>query len=77
MRVITPYSTAAALPKLLFDEEPEIICLTKIFDQKYIEGELTTIFFENIKKIYRDKNKVIIPETMEEFRKIIKELKNK
>ncbi len=76
LRIITPYSSAAALPKLLFDEEPEIVCLTKIFDQKYIEGELTTIFFESVKNIYRDKNKVYIPETMEEFRKIIKELRN-
>jgi hypothetical protein len=73
-KIITPFSTAAILPKLLFDEEPRIICLTKLFMQKHIEAELMTEFFERIKNIYRDKDKVLIVETLEEFVDIIKEV---
>lgn len=73
--LITPFSTAAALPKLLFDREPVVICLTKLFDNKYQESELATNFFERLKRIYNKKDNIYIPETLEEFEKILVEIK--
>lgn len=74
--LITPFSTAVALPKLLFDKEPRIIILAKIFEELYIEGVLTTKFFNKIANIYSDKDKVIMPATLDEFERILRELKN-
>lgn len=73
---ITPFSTAVALPKLLFDKEPTIIILTKLFEEMYIEGVLTTQYFSKIANTYSDKGKVIIPASLKEFEKILMELKS-
>ena len=67
-KIITPFSTAAVLPKLLFDEEPQIICLTKLFTQKHAEAELMTEFFKKVKDTYKDPNKVVIIENLDDFK---------
>lgn len=74
--IITPFSTSAALPKLLFDREPQIICLAKIFKDALFDGDLVLDFFQKLKMSYRDKRKIIIPENLDEFIEILRELKN-
>lgn len=76
IKIITPFSTAAVLPKLLFDEEPYIICLTKLFMNKHAEAELMTEFFEKLKNTYRDPSRVVIIESLDEFRLKLKEQKS-
>ena len=73
-KIITPFSTAAVLPKLLFDEEPQIICLTKLFMKKHAESELMTEFFKKVKETYKDPNKVVIIEDLDDFELKIKNI---
>ena len=72
--IISVISTGAFTPKLLFDQEPIVVFLYKILE-KYIEypPEIATIFNE-LKKSYNDKSKVIIPENEEELYRVIKDL---
>lgn len=65
--IVAHSSTAVATPKILFDQEPIIIVLSKIIEPITGEKNLFVNYFEAVKKTYRNKDKVIIPNNMDEL----------
>lgn len=69
-------STAHIMPKILFNIEPTIIFLYKLLEWK--EDDEAFIRFANIEKMitdmYRDKSKVIVPNSLSEFKADIEEM---
>lgn len=71
--LISFFSTAQLTPKLLFDKEPKLIFLydmmpTTLGDQRLKEIDA---FVRNIRDSYRDKNRIHVPKTMQEFMEIL------
>ena len=64
-------------PKLILDAEPTIVFTAKIsgYDKSAAEMDEFLKIVRRIKSIYRNPEKVIIPETMEEFENIMRKLK--
>ena len=62
-------SSAAVMPKVLFDKEPWIIFAYRLFSgmEERIEREHFNPLISIIKSSYRDKQKVIVPETANEL----------
>lgn len=70
--LISSYSTATFTPKMLFDKEPYVILVYKLFqDINPVHLKKTEYFVKKLKKIYIDKSKIIIPDSFEAFSKII------
>lgn len=76
--LISVSSTALLTPKLLANKEPYVIFLFKIFkeEMKQIYKEYSYYdellkFIENIKGMYKDKNRVIVPNSVEELKTIL------
>lgn len=66
-------STACFTPKIVFGEEPTVIFMYKLFK---IENSLVVEeFIQKVKKTYRNPQNVYIPESFEELKKVILELK--
>lgn len=68
--IISFFSTAQFTPKLLFDKEPYIIFLYKIFVNKLKGEEL----INELKDMYNNKNKIYIPNNVEELKIIMDNL---
>ena len=66
-------STAMYSPKLVFDAEPYIIDLHKLAYNNKMYDDL----MQKMRSLYRDKNKVLCPDTREEFLEVVKELTQK
>lgn len=74
--LISVFSTACFTPKLILDKEPIVIFLYKLIEIKQeilIDNNLMELV-EKFKYSYRDKSKIIIPETYDELLNIIKNL---
>ena len=65
--LISFVSTAIFTPKILFDKEPKVISLHRILN--YMPFEQT---FEKFRGIYRNKERVIAPNSIEELADVIK-----
>lgn len=66
--LITLHSSACYYPKLLFDQEPQIVFLyniTRPYIGNYFEDEL--LYMNSLKDIYENPDKVFIPKTIQEF----------
>jgi hypothetical protein len=68
-------STALITPKFIFDQEPTIICLYKLaeFKNKEKAQEIDNVFMR-LRNSYRQKERVIIPESIIELESILKRL---
>jgi len=75
---ISGISSATLFSKLIFNQEPYVIFLYKLYDlDKYTFGSDNYLdFLEKFKSLYSDTNKVFIPETLNEFYEIIERLKD-
>lgn len=72
-KIIVAYSsTAVATPKLLFNQEPKVIVLTKLFRPKTGEKNLFEDYFLAVKNSYSDPERFCIPENIEELKDIMK-----
>lgn len=71
--MIAESSTAVVSPKLMFDQEPCVILLYLIITGGKRDGYVD--FFENVKKMYRDPDKFMIPSDMEELRTMLESVK--
>lgn len=72
--MITCMSTSVFTPKMIFDQEPVIILLYKIFDKDWkMRDRFVDRLCDSIRKIYRMPQKVIVPTSMEEFEESIRE----
>ena len=72
--LISNYSTAVITPKIFYDQEPTIVFLYKIMSDYLIINVDTTIV-DALKAIYRDKSKIIIPESIEELAALLEGLR--
>lgn len=76
--LISSVSTACLSPKLIFDKEPTLILLYKYLklEQKGIVTQGLVDFIEKVVTTYKDKSKIMIPETKEEFLQCIRSISN-
>ena len=76
--LIGGFSTAQLMPKILDGAEPYLIFVYKLFfDSKELSSTFwksTETFIYKFRDQYKNKNKVFIPETMEEFKAILEKL---
>ncbi|MCP8617527.1 hypothetical protein [Salirhabdus salicampi] len=68
--LISVLSTACLTPKLLFDEEPIVILLYKLFKEDLEFASEQIRLAESVKKTYRQ-NKFFIPSDVEELKEIL------
>ena len=64
--IISSRSSAMYTPKLLFDQEPVLIFLCLLLE-KGVSGYKTYGDIDNIRAIYRDKSRVLLPKTEDEL----------
>ncbi len=62
--LISYFSSACFVPKVLFGREPTLIFLYKLFDEEFMGADL---FIEKFKTLYTQDNKVIVPESLSEL----------
>lgn len=75
-KILIAYNSTAVLsPKIIFGEEPTIIILYKL-DKKH-KNDDCKLFFEKIEKIYVNKERFYMPNTLDEFKEILERLKTK
>ena len=81
--LISMCSGSVFFTKLLCGKEPYVICLIKLY-APYIycdtgeddeEQRRTLEFINGVKDSYKDKNRFFIPETPDEFRQILEDIK--
>ena len=72
--IVSLCSTACFTPKLLFDFEPVVIFLENILEEKSVDEEIFRGIVNKLKECYRDKNKVIIPDSVEDLGFILEKL---
>lgn len=65
-------STAQLTPKMLYDREPFLVFLYKLFDCDWIDGYVKLV--EEIRMAYRDKTKIFIPDSLNDLDVLLKEL---
>lgn len=70
-------STACLTPKLIYDEEPTVIFLYKIFLNHYIYEEWieTDKVIRRIRSSYKKPERIMIPENIEEYRECLKKIR--
>lgn len=72
--LISNISTACVTPKIIYNEEPIVILLYKLFDNyKNIWGDLD-LFFMNVKLSYSNQNNFFIPETIDDLKIYLKNI---
>lgn len=70
--LISIHSTACFTPKILFDKEPYVLLFYKLCDDKVTtRNERFDQFIEAFRKNYRNPDKIMIPETLDEFKKSV------
>ena len=72
--LISIISTACITPKLIFNEEPYVIFLFKLFEESNQKWHYTHKFFENFVNTYSN-NKVFIPNNIKELEDILSRIK--
>ena len=74
--LIGTYSTAQMTPKLLYDMEPRVIILCRLYKSVYKEGLFEKIVQASLefRDLYRDKTRVMIPENFEELGALLQQL---
>ena len=74
--LISSYSTATVIPKILFDREPRVLFLQQLHDgtiPQHLRHEMQDSV-ARLKASYRDPSRVLVPRTDEELTAILKEL---
>lgn len=69
--LISIISTACFTPKLIYNEEPIIILLFKLYQQKFGMWLEYDEVISNIAKCYKDQSKIYMPATIEEYERIL------
>ena len=65
---IGAFSTAQFTPKMMFDREPTLVFLYKLYGCQFNNADELV---ERIRASYRDPQKVLVPQTKEEFNAIL------
>ena len=71
--LISAYSTALFMPKILNNSEPTLIFVYKLLLSKEEQGKLAEMetFISDFAKEYKDPSRIYIPNSIEEFREIL------
>ena len=64
-------STSILTPKIIFNQEPHIVLLYKLFPMKSGFDDQRTKMYDSIRNIYSDPSKLSIPESFEELNELI------
>ena len=66
---VTIFSTAALEPKMLFDQEPVLLCVHRLFQDYIADYKLDGFekLLKRVKQSYRDPDKVLIPDTLQQL----------
>ena len=75
--LISFFSSACINPKNIFDQEPEIILLYKLMEKIDIEFQEKNDMIDRLKKLYRNPEKIHVPESLKDFEETIKKIINK
>ncbi len=70
--LISLLSTAAISPKLIYDKEPRVLILCNVDKNVYKANEDLLAFYRSVKALYRDPDRFMIPENMEELKECLK-----
>lgn len=76
--IISTFSTACLTPKMMFNQEPLVILTYKLYPsflKKYEEIDKIDAFINKFKMSYRENKYVQVPNTIEEFEEILRELR--
>lgn len=70
--LVSVCSTASFTPKFLYEKEPYVIFINKIYDQ-YRKNDLIKFndIINNLKTTYSNPNKIFVPNTVDEFKKAL------
>ena len=82
--LISMCSGSVFYSKLLCDKEPYVICVMKLYlpyiytdsEKDIAEKERTMEFIYGVKNFYKNKDKFMIPENVEELREMLENIKN-
>lgn len=69
-------STACLTPKMIYDQEPYIIYLYKIFEKDYPMWEDVDETIKKLISCYKNPEKVFIPESWEEYEQVLETIKD-
>jgi len=76
--LISIHSTACFTPKILFGKEPYILLFYKLCDDKVTtRNDRFDQFIESFRNTYSDKTKIMIPETVDEFKECVRRFAGK
>ena len=67
MTLVALCSTALVTPKLLYDAEPRVALLWKLFQDQWSHTPIYLDFFRSVAQSYRDRSRFCIPETWEQL----------
>lgn len=76
--LMSVFSSACIMPKIMFDEEPFVILLYKLIDvsdETAINSDIIDLVYK-VKESYKNPERFVIPETFEELTQIIKSYQN-
>lgn len=71
--LITAASTAVLMPKIMFDQEPVIIWLYQLLSKKEMTQKRQR-FLSSVKKLYREENRFLIPQSLDELESMLQEV---
>lgn len=72
---ISIVSTASFSPKLIYGQEPKIVYLYKIFQNKFRLWPQIDYTIAGMSQIYKDTNKIYIPNSLEQYAETLDEIK--
>lgn len=68
------FSTALVMPKVLFNQEPRVIVLARLFQPRNRDISELNEYFDAVKKSYTNPERFCVPESIEELREILHSL---
>lgn len=75
--LISSHSTALLTPYMLYGVEPYLIFTYKIVDNSIIPNiDKFDLIVKQMKKLYKDSNKIMVPQTVDEFKECVIKYRN-
>ena len=72
---LSSISTACLTPKMIYNQEPVVIFLYKLFQSKFGLWQKEDATIDSLRRLYRDKSRFYVPQTIEEYVAILDHLK--
>lgn len=72
--IVSLSSSATIMPKIILDQEPVVVLLYKMFNMKIGEDATRALMYDNCMQMYRNRNKFIVPNSLEELESELKKI---